>query len=219
ARQSVAVLCSGGVDSAVLLSLLQRRASRVVPLYVRCGLIWEGPEEAALRRILAWLNRRGDAPPLAPLVVLESPAAEIYGAHWSVTGQGTPDADSPDEAVYLPGRNLMLLTPASVWCVTNQVGFLALGSLCANPFADADERFMRCFERLIEQALGQAPTVLQPFAALAKADVVRLGADLPLEETFSCIAPIGDQRCGNCNKCAERRRAFAATSRGAAMPV
>jgi 7-cyano-7-deazaguanine synthase len=33
---------------------------------------------------------------------------------------------------------------------------------------------------------------------------------LPLHLTFSCINPIEDRHCGNCNKCAERKNGFAA---------
>jgi 7-cyano-7-deazaguanine synthase len=40
--------------------------------------------------------------------------------------------------------------------------------------------------------------------------VIRRARELPLEHTFSCIAPIEGRHCGRCNKCAERRRAFAA---------
>jgi 7-cyano-7-deazaguanine synthase len=32
---------------------------------------------------------------------------------------------------------------------------------------------------------------------------------VPWELTFSCIRPIGIRHCGRCNKCEERRRAFA----------
>jgi len=52
-------------------------------------------------------------------------------------------------------------------------------------------------------------TVLTPLAGLEKADVVRRGAGLALDLTFSCLAP--DERfrhCGACNKCEERRRGF-----------
>jgi 7-cyano-7-deazaguanine synthase len=50
-----------------------------------------------------------------------------------------------------------------------------------------------------------------PFAAMHKADVVRLGVQLgvPLELTLSCMNPTGDQHCGQCSKCRERRDAFA----------
>jgi 7-cyano-7-deazaguanine synthase len=35
---------------------------------------------------------------------------------------------------------------------------------------------------------------------------------MPLELTFSCIAPAGSLHCGQCNKCAERQRAFRLSS-------
>ena len=50
-----------------------------------------------------------------------------------------------------------------------------------------------------------------PLAGVTKGEVVRRGAGLPLELTFSCLSPTADHRhCGMCNKCAERRRGFAA---------
>jgi 7-cyano-7-deazaguanine synthase len=35
-----------------------------------------------------------------------------------------------------------------------------------------------------------------------------LGRDMPLELTFSCLAPVAGLHCGRCNKCAERQAAF-----------
>jgi 7-cyano-7-deazaguanine synthase len=29
-----------------------------------------------------------------------------------------------------------------------------------------------------------------------------------LRHTFSCLSPVVDRHCGDCNKCAERRRGF-----------
>jgi 7-cyano-7-deazaguanine synthase len=51
--------------------------------------------------------------------------------------------------------------------------------------------------------------VLTPFAASTKADVLELGRGLALQHTFSCIDPQQNRHCGRCNKCAERRLAFA----------
>jgi 7-cyano-7-deazaguanine synthase len=34
------------------------------------------------------------------------------------------------------------------------------------------------------------------------------GRFLPLELTFSCMRPLDGRHCGDCNKCAERRKAF-----------
>ena len=49
----LAVLVSGGLDSAVLLAEAVRVYPAVHPLYVRVGSFWEGAEESHLRRFLA----------------------------------------------------------------------------------------------------------------------------------------------------------------------
>src|SRR5438552_2237288 len=96
---TVAVLVSGGLGSAILLVEMLTQHKAVFPLYVRCGLHWEDVEARYLQRFLASLQ----CPVLQPLHVLEMPIAELYGDHWSLRGQDVPDATSPDEAVYLPG--------------------------------------------------------------------------------------------------------------------
>src|SRR5436853_4639065 len=102
-RGPTAVLTSGGLDSAILVADLARSGVAVTPVYVRGGLYWEGPELDHLRRYLAALAPTH--PTLTPLVVLEQPLTDLYGPHWSLTGQGVPAAGTPDEAVYLPGPN------------------------------------------------------------------------------------------------------------------
>jgi 7-cyano-7-deazaguanine synthase len=58
--------------------------------------------------------------------------------------------------------------------------------------------------------LGRPIQVLTPFSQLAKEEVVRIGEELPLELSLSCVNPVDGQRCGSgCNKCAERQKAFA----------
>jgi 7-cyano-7-deazaguanine synthase len=202
----VAVLVSGGVDSAVLLAEVLREHGPVHPLYLRCGLRWETVELEHLRRFLGAIG----GPRLAPLTVLEMPVADLYGTHWSTTGQGIPDADSPDEAVYLPGRNVLFLAKAMIWCHLHQVPALQLGILGANPFADATPAFFAAYQAAVNQAIGGVIEVRRPFAGLSKTQVLHRGCDLPLALTFSCIHPVAGRHCGRCNKCAERRRAFAA---------
>ncbi len=141
---AVAVLASGGLDSAILVAQLVSEGRQVTPIYVRFGLAWEDVEARHLERFLASLP----APDVRPLVVLDLPVADIYGKHWSVTGHDVPDDDSPDEAVYLPGRNLLLLAKSSVWCALNGIPTIALGTLAANPFPDADREFFAGFSAL-----------------------------------------------------------------------
>ena len=200
----VAVLVSGGIDSAILLAESCRLHPAVHPLYVRCGLVWEDAEQAHLARFLAAVA----CPALRPLVRLEMPVRDLYGDHWSTTGRGVPDANSPDEAVFLPGRNLLFLTKAMLWCHLHDVHAVALALLEANPFPDATPAFFADFQAVANRALGGAVRVVCPYARLHKADALRRGLGLPLAETFSCIRPIDGRHCGVCNKCAERQKGF-----------
>ena len=201
----LAVLVSGGLDSAVLLGEALATRPAVTPIYIRTGSAWELVEAEHLRRFLDAMRR----PELKPLVTLDQPVEDLYDRHWSVTGEHVPDADSPDEAVYLPGRNVLLLAKAMLWCHLNRVPELALAPLAANPFPDATPGFFSAFQNAVNRAVGGRVAVRWPYLRLTKADVIRRGRALPLEHTFSCLRPAAGQHCGTCNKCAERRRAFA----------
>jgi 7-cyano-7-deazaguanine synthase len=200
----LAVLVSGGLDSAILLAEACRRHPAVHPLYVRFGLTWEPVELAHLKRFLSAL----EAPALAPLVVLEMPVADLYGEHWSITGNGVPGADTPDEAVFLPGRNVLLLAKALLWCHLHDVPGVALAPLESNPFPDATPEFFRAYQSVVNQAIGGHVRIHQPYRGLHKVEVLQRGRASPLEWTFSCIRPCRGRHCGECNKCAERQKAF-----------
>ncbi len=202
----LAVLASGGLDSAVLLAESLRRHPAVHPLYVRFGLVWEAVELDYLLRFLATLP----AGPLRPLVVLDLPVCDLYGEHWGLTGREVPGPDTPDESVYLPGRNVLLLAKALVWCHLSGVPAVALAPLEGNPFPDATPAFFASYAALVSQALRGNVRVCHPYRGLSKVDVIGRGAGLALEWTLSCLRPVGGLHCGACNKCGERRKAFAA---------
>jgi 7-cyano-7-deazaguanine synthase len=200
-----AVLVSGGLDSCVLLAEHAAASRRLWPIFMRCGLAWEAAELLHLERFLRAIKTES----LQALTVLEVPASDLLGNHWSVTGKAVPGWSSDDSEVYLPGRNVLLLGKAMIWCHLNKVASVALATLVGNPFPDATHAFISGFEQLVNQAIGGAVRVLQPYARLSKREVMERGQLLPLDLTFSCINPMGDRHCGRCNKCAERRHAFA----------
>jgi 7-cyano-7-deazaguanine synthase len=204
ANATTGVLASGGLDSSILIGHLLRQGKRVQPFYVRTGLLWQQGELPALGRFLAAIA----TDKLAALVVLELPLADLYDGHWSLTGREIPGADSPDEAVFLPGRNALLLVKAAVWCQLYGIGELALAPLGTSPFADASEAFLRDFEAAINHGSERKLHLTRPFGQMNKRQVMEVGRGLPLELTFSCLCPIGELHCGRCNKCAERQAAF-----------
>jgi 7-cyano-7-deazaguanine synthase len=201
---SCAVLISGGLDSAVLLVELAASHSTVYPLFIESGFPWEGAELRHLRRFLEAIHLL----PVQPLKVLSVPVKDLYGDHWSLTGQQVPDTDSADSAVFLPGRNVLLLAKAMLWCHLHDVPAVALAVLAGNPFPDATPEFFSAYAAAVNQAVNGKVQVHRPFAGMKKVDVLRRGRELPLELTFSCLQPRGEIHCGRCNKCGERRRAF-----------
>jgi 7-cyano-7-deazaguanine synthase len=205
-KRFVCVLVSGGLDSCVMLAALARRYRKVYPVFIRHGLVWEHAELAHLRKFL----RATKIPRVQSLTVLDLPVRDLYGEHWSITGRRVPHAATPDEAVYLPGRNLLLLSKAAVFCALHQIDTIAIGSLGHNPFPDATPKFFRDFAGAAGKALDFLVSIIAPFRALAKERVLRRGHrfGLPLHLSFSCLAPRRGLHCGRCNKCAERHRAF-----------
>jgi 7-cyano-7-deazaguanine synthase len=183
------------------------RFPRVHPLYIRTGLIWEKAELLWLRRYLETLAPATSR--LQTLAVLEQPTGDLYGNHWSRSGNGVPAAGTPDADVYLPGRNVLLLTKALLWCHLHQIHLLALAPLAANPFPDATPSFFAAFAQAVGQAVQDRFAILRPYAGWHKTDVLRHAQHLPLHLTFSCIRPTPDARhCGQCSKCYERAKAF-----------
>ncbi len=199
------LLLSGGIDSAILFATFVNEGWQVTPFYVRTGCTWELEELRAAKDFISRLVPKK----VDPLVELNMPLADLYGHHWSITGRHVPDSRSPDEAVFLPGRNPLLLLKPALWCHLNNIPQLALATLAANPFDDATPQFFTQFEVMLQAAIGARVQIVRPFEHLSKTQVLELNRELPLERTFSCIAPVDGLHCGRCNKCAERRRGFA----------
>jgi 7-cyano-7-deazaguanine synthase len=198
------VLASGGLDSAILIHRLLSGGTRVWPLYLACGFIWEDAELSWLARFLKAVRSSR----LLPLAVVQVPMQSVYGAHWSLTGRSVPGARSADAAVYLPGRNVLLVSYAAILSAQRGISRIALGTLAGNPFGDASPSFFRSMSRCLSQALRHPIRVEAPLRRLTKRQLIRAAGSLPLGLTFSCLQPRGRRHCGRCNKCAERRRAF-----------
>ena len=206
-----AVLFSGGLDSAVLLARELEGSDDhrgAQPIHVRAGMSWEDAEARTIERLLA-------APPfagrVAPLITLTVDMREVYPqSHWAVTGK-PPAYDTPDEDVYLEGRNIVLISKAAVLCARLKITRLALGPLAGNPFPDATPEFFAAMSHALSLGLAHPLRIVAPLSLMHKAEVIRLGRllNVPLELTLSCMNPQADDRsCGQCSKCRERDDGF-----------
>jgi 7-cyano-7-deazaguanine synthase len=222
-----AVLLSGGLDSAVLVAE-EAASGEVQPIYVSVGLSWEAAERAIVSSFLAKAPLAGRARPLASLGV---DMRDVYAAtHWAMAGR-PPAYHTPDEDVYLPGRNVILFGKAAVYCAAAKIDRLVIGTLAHNPFPDATPDFRAAMARALSLGLDRPLAIEAPYANSSKAEVIRRGASLgvPFELTLSCMNPpasastishstinhpsaISHQpsaiHCGECSKCRERHDAF-----------
>lgn len=208
------VLLSGGLDSAVLVAHEAQHAT-VQPVYVSVGLAWEAGELAMVDRLLSAPTFGGRVLPLARVAFT---MRDVYPpTHWAIRGV-PPAYDTPDQDVYLAGRNLVLLTTAAVLATQSQAHRIALGPLAGNPFPDARPEFFSAMATALSLGLGHTIEIATPFLEWQKAEVIQRGAELgvPLELTLSCMNPSAGaagappMHCGLCSKCRERRDTFAA---------
>src|SRR6185436_19404312 len=89
-----------------------------------------------------------------PVTTLTVDMREIYPpSHWAILGR-PPAYDTPDEDVYLEGRNIILIAKAAVLCTRLNVGRLVLGPLAGNPFPDATSEFFASMARAMSLGLA-----------------------------------------------------------------
>ena len=209
-----AVLLSGGLDSAVLVASelqetrdLHGENAHIQPIYVTSGFSWESGEQTQVKQLL--LSKRFNGL-VSPLACLECPVSDTYPPkHWALNSN-PPAYDTPDEDVYLVGRNILLLAKVSAYCAINRIERIAIGPLAGNPFPDATPKFFSSMQQALSQGLNHKLEIVAPFSRLSKTDVIERGQLLgvPFELTVSCMKPLETTHCGRCSKCRERLLAF-----------
>jgi len=196
--------------------LLAETAAReaVQPIYVSVGLAWERAER---QMVDAYLAAAAFAHPVCSLVSLSVDMTDVYPrTHWAREGRA-PGYDTPDEDVYLAGRNIVLLGKAAIFCAAAGIHRLAIGTLDHNPFPDATPAFRGALAHALSLGLDHAMAIEAPYARTEKSEVIRRGSSLGarMDLTLSCMSPATEEpglprHCGTCSKCRERHDAFVA---------
>jgi len=209
------VLLSGGLDSAVTLSVAKSTESEIITLSFNYGqrhqkeLIWS-------RRISGFLgasqHRLIDIP-LGSLV--KNSSSLIEDSHLSPNQEGSGGGEIPD--TWVPQRNMLFLTYAFALadmldCDRVYTGFNAVDY---SGYPDCRPAFVLAAENALNLARkrfvleGHRIQILTPIIHMRKVDVVRLGLNLhtPFKLTTSCY--YGQElACGKCDSCRIRLSAF-----------
>lgn len=138
----------------------------------------------------------------------------------------TADIDVPKNGVsdsipitYVPARNTIFLSFALAWAEVLESSdiFIGVNAIDYSGYPDCRPEFIDAFEKMANLATRagvEGRTRLKihtPLAALNKAGIVRLGAEVGLDFslTHSCYDPDAEGRaCGLCDSCRLRRKGF-----------
>lgn len=188
----VVVLCSGGVDSSVLMKMLRDKECYLFPLFVDYGQLAAKAEWEACQRMCHFLG-------------LEPKRMNVSGFGQLIPSGLTNQNLNIETDAFVPTRNLLMLTLAAAYGYVNSAYVVAIGLLSNPIFPDQTEDFIRYAQRSISQALGVDISILSPFISLDKHDTLQLARKLglPLESTYSCHSG-AQEPCGHCISCKER---------------
>jgi len=129
-------------------------------------------------------------------------------------------ASSGIPITYVPARNTLFIAYAMGLAEITSADEIYMGANATdlNSYPDCRPVFFSAFQSLIDVATkqateGTAPRIVTPLIHLDKKAIIseglRLGA--PLDETFSCYAPLeSGLACGNCDACMLRNAGFKA---------
>lgn len=218
------VLCSGGLDSTVLLhsTVKQRGNENVIALNIFYGQRHDKEVEYA-RWQCSRLGVKLYEVDLSQVftfnpdccALLANSSQEID--HRSYGEQVSELKDGENISAYVPYRNGLFLSYATAVAIQLGCNFVCYGAhkddAAGSAYPDCSEEFMMAQAEAISQGTNGAVTMEAPFWDHNKADVVHAGIECGMthedfEHTWSCYEG-KDVPCGICGTCIDRSHAFA----------
>jgi 7-cyano-7-deazaguanine synthase len=209
-------LLSGGLDSSTCLGVARREGFECYALSFDYGQRHRIELEAAARVAGHFGVKKHK------VVRIDLRA---FGASALTADIGVPKHRSAEEMgrgipiTYVPARNTIFLAYAMAWAEVLECSdvFIGVNAIDYSGYPDCRPEFIRAFENmanLATKAAVEGRTRLQvhtPLAALNKAGIVRLGAEVGVDFalTHSCYDPLqGGRPCQECDSCLLRKKGF-----------
>jgi 7-cyano-7-deazaguanine synthase len=209
--KSAIVLLSGGMDSTTLAYLVKEQFH---PDEMLCLSVFYGQKhQVELTFARETADRLGAQWSLLHLASvgamlkssLTQPDIAVPHGHY---------ADDNMKITVVPNRNAIMLAAAFGLAFSHEAEIVGLAAHAGDHtiYPDCRPAFVDAFNEMERHSNGgQFPeaVVFAPFLNMTKADIVETGEKLgvPWAQTWSCYEG-GDQHCGKCGTCVERREAF-----------
>ena len=205
----VAVLLSGGLDSTTALYWAHNHHEVVCALSFDYGSNHAEKELACAR----WQAEKLGIP--YHEIDLRSISAHLQSALLS-GADAIPTADYAEENLkqtVVPFRNGIFLAIAAGIAESNGAEAIVIAAHGGDHalYPDCREDFMVAMADAIRLGTYAELQILRPFISNTKAEITAIGAALGVDfaHTYSCYCG-GDQHCGQCATCRERKESFAA---------
>jgi 7-cyano-7-deazaguanine synthase len=209
------VLCSGGLNSAVV-TAIARREHQAALLHVRYAHRAQARETELFEKLVTHFEVRDK------LIVDMPHIAAIGGNARVVRKMQIEDAlamGATESNCHVRGLIGSLLSAAFAWAhvigaskvfigVSENLG--APGPTTSAIYPDYSQEFIHIYNHLYAAASpNREISIAAPLINLSRCEIVKLGRrmDTPFESTWSCISS-GTQACGACVGCATRNRGF-----------
>lgn len=186
-------LSSGGMDSSVLLRMLQNNDHELHPLFVNYGQKSAKQELNAFEKVCKFLKIEGHVIDLDSLKEIKC----------GLTDKNISAIDFP----FFPARNLILMSIGAAYAFNHASDILSVAFLKNSTFPDQTQKFVTDIENTIKTSLGTDFKILTPFIDMDKKEVLQLAKkyNFPLDLTYSCHSG-GEKPCGKCMGCLEREK-------------
>jgi 7-cyano-7-deazaguanine synthase len=204
------ILLSGGMDSAVTVSIAKEMGYDIAALHLNYGQMTQAAEFRAFEQICNYFSIK------EKLVVDIRYLTQIGGSSLTDKTIHINDADESYQGIpntYVPFRNANILAIATSWAEVISADGLFIGAnqVDSSGYPDTREEFFRAYEQMID--LGTKPDtkikVFTPIIKMSKKEIVETGLRLgtPLELTWSCYRE-NEIACGTCDSCFLRLKGF-----------
>lgn len=194
----IVALCSGGIDSIVMVAALKNSGHDVAALHIDYGQVTAISEIKAVRRCMEDLG-------VEQQVFLNLKSLSQWG-------EGALSGDNSLQE-FFPHRNLLIIANAAVVASKLQAQSVAIGIINSvqGQFADCRPPFIKSLQLLLAEDEPQL-SLCTPLSNKEKKEVIDLGIslDVPLTFTFSCNTQSG-YHCWKCGSCLERLKYFQMT--------